>query len=122
MKLAHAGDDGLTSLVVGVGLEGGILLGQFGQSDAHLLLTSLGLGLDGHADNGLGELHGLKDDGVLLVAEGVTGGGILQADNGGDVAGIHGLNILTVIGVHLQNTADALLLLLGGVEDGGAGV
>ncbi len=118
VQLAHAGDDGLTGLLVGVGLEGGVLLGQLHQGDAHLLLTGLGLGLDGHADDGLGELHGLQDDGVLLVAEGVAGGGVLQADHGGDVAGVDGLDVLTVVGVHLQDAADALLLLLGGVENG----
>ena len=47
MQLAHAGDDGLTSLIVGVGAEGGVFFSQLCQSDAHLFLTSLGLGLDG---------------------------------------------------------------------------
>ena len=40
--------------------------------------------------------HGLQDDGVLLVAEGVAGGGVLQTDDGGDVAGVHSLDILPV--------------------------
>ena len=44
-------------LLVGVGLEGGVLLGQLHQGDAHLLLARLGLGLDGHPDHRLGELH-----------------------------------------------------------------
>ena len=122
VQLAHAGDDGLTRLFVGVGLEGGVLLGQLHQGDAHLLLTGLGLGLDGHADDGLGDLHGLQDDGSLIVAQGVAGGGVLQADHGGDVAGVDGLDVLTVVGVHLQDTADTLSLLLGGVQNGRAGV
>ena len=63
MELAHAGDDGLTSLLVGVGLEGRILFGQLCQRDAHLLVAGLGLRLDGDADNGLGELHGLQNEG-----------------------------------------------------------
>ena len=109
VELAHAGDDGLTGLFIGVGLEGGVLFRQLHQGDAHLLLASLGLGLDGHADNGLRELHGLQDDGMGLVAEGVTGGGVLQADSGGDVAGVDGLDVLTVVGVHLQQTAEALV-------------
>ena len=53
---------------------------------------------------------------MLLVAEGITGGGVLQADSGGDVAGVDSLNILTVVGVHLQDTAHALTLALGGVQ------
>ena len=116
MQLTHTGDDGLTRLLVGVGPEGGILLGQLGQSDAHLLLTGLGLGLDGHTDHRLGEFHGLQNDGVLLVAQGITRGGVLQAHHGGDVAGIDGLQILTVIGVHLQQTTHTLTLVLGGIE------
>ena len=122
VQLAHAGDDGLTGLLIGVGLKGGVLLSQLHQSQTHLLLTGLGLGLDGHADNRLGELHGLQNDGVLLIAEGVTSGGVLQADHSGDVAGVAALNVLTVIGVHLEDAANALLLLLGGVEHGGTGV
>ena len=39
MELAHAGDDGLTSLLIGVGLEGRILFGQLCQRDAHLLVA-----------------------------------------------------------------------------------
>jgi hypothetical protein len=62
MKLAHAGDDGLAGLFVGVGLEGGILLGELLKGDAHLLLAGLGLGLDGHADDGLREFHGFEHD------------------------------------------------------------
>ena len=122
MQLAHTGDNGLPGLFVGVSLEGGVLLGQLHQGNAHLLLTGLGLGLNGHADHGLGELHGLQDHRMLLIAEGVTGGGVLEAHGGSDIAGVHRLDILSVVGVHLQNTTHALLLILGGVEDRGAGV
>ena len=122
VELAHAGDDGLAGLLVGVGLEGGVLLGQLHEGHAHLFLAGLGLGLDGHPDDGLGELHGLQNDGGLVVAQGVAGGGVLQTHHGGDVAGVDGLNVLPVVGVHLQNPADALSLPLGGVEHGGAGV
>ena len=109
MQLAHAGDDGLAGLLVGPGLEGGVLLGQLHQGNAHLLLTGLGLGLDGHADHGLGELHGLQNDGMLLIAQGVAGGGVLQTHGGLDIAGVDLLDILPVVGVHLQDTADTLL-------------
>ena len=122
MEFAHTGDDGLPRLLIGVGAEGGVLLGQLHQRHAHLLLTGLGLGLDGHPDDGLGELHGLQDHGVLFIAQGIAGGGVLQADDAGDVAGVDGLDVLPVIGVHLQDAADALLLPLGGVQHRGTGV
>ena len=112
MELAHAGDDGLTGFLVGVGLKGGVLLSQLHEGHAHLLLAGLGLRLDGHADHGLGELHGLQNDGSLIVTQRVASGGILQAHHGGDVAGVDGLDILPVVGVHLQDTADTLLCFL----------
>src|SRR5699024_8533173 len=46
MQLAHTGNDGLAGFLVGLCTEGRILLGQFCQGLAHLLLTSLGLGFD----------------------------------------------------------------------------
>ena len=122
VQLAHAGDDGLTRFLVGIGAEGGILLSKLGQGKTHLLLAGLGLGLNGHADHGLGELHGFQNDGVLFVAKGIAGGGILQAHHSSNVAGIDRFQILTVVGVHLQQTTHTLALALGGVEHGGAGV
>ena len=122
MELAHTSDDGLSGFLVGVGLEGGVLLRQLDEADSHLLLAGLGLGLNSHPDNGLRELHGLQNDGMLFVAEGISGGGVLQADDRSDVAGVHGLNILPVVGVHLEDAANALLLLLRGVEHLGAGI
>ena len=85
VQLAHAGDDGLTGLVVGVDLEGRVLLGELGQAHGHLVLLGLGLGLNGDGDDRGRELDGLEDDRVLLVAEGLTGGGVLEADAGDDV-------------------------------------
>jgi hypothetical protein len=35
---------------------------------------------------------------------------LLQAHAGGDVAGAHFLDFFALVGVHLQDTADALLL------------
>ena len=107
--LAAAYLTGLAGLLVGVGLESGILLRQLGEGDAHLLLARLGFGLNGHADNRLREIHGLQDNRVLLIAQGVAGGGVLEAHGGGDIARVNGLDILSVIGVHLQNAAHTLV-------------
>jgi hypothetical protein len=49
------------------------------------------------------------------VAERVAGGGVLQADGRGDVAGEHLGDLVTLVGVHLQDAADALALALGAV-------
>ena len=78
MQLAHTSNNGLGGLFIGVGLEGRVLFGQLCQRDAHLLVTSLGLRLDSNADNGLGELHGLQNDGMILITQSITSGGVLR--------------------------------------------
>ena len=117
MELAHAGDDGLTSLFVGVGLEGRILFGQLCQRDAHLLVAGLGLRLNGDADNRLGELHGLQNDGMILITQGITGGGVLQTNDSSNIACVAAVDVLAVVGVHLQDAAHTLLVVLHGVVD-----
>ena len=119
VQLAHAGDDGLTGLLVGVDLEGRVLLGELGEANGHLVLLGLGLGLDGDVDDGVGELDGLEDDRVGLVAEGVTGGGVLHADAGDDVAGGALLTVNALVGVHLEDAAQTLAVVLDGVVDVG---
>ena len=76
--------------------------------------------VEANADNGLREVHGLQNDGVLLVAQRVTGGGILQTDSSRNIARVNGVDVLTVVGVHLQDTADTLVVILDRVVDGGA--
>ena len=67
---------------------------------------------------GSGEGHGFEGDRGLLVAQGITGGDVLQAHEGVDVAGFGSIHRVLLVGVHLEDLADAFLLLLGGVEDG----
>ena len=109
-------DDGLAGLVVGAHLEGRVLLGERAERLAELVLVDLGLRLDGDGDHRLGELHALEHDRVRGVAERVTGGGVLEADGRDDVAGEDGVLVFAVVGVHLEEAADALLLVLGRVE------
>ena len=122
MELTHAGNDRLARLLVRVGLEGRVLFRQLLERDGHLLLARLRLGLDRHANDGIGEFHGLQDDGVLLVAERIAGRGVFQAHRRGDIAGIDLLKVFSVVGVHQQDAAQALTLSLGGVHDRLAGL
>ena len=87
VQLAHAADDGLAGLLVGVHLEGGVLLGEGLEGLGQLVLVVFGLGLDGHVDDRLGEVERLEHDLGVAVAEGVAGGGLLEPDQGHDVAG-----------------------------------
>jgi hypothetical protein len=117
VQLAHAGDDGLATFLVGAHAERRIFGGQAAQRDAHLLLVGLGLGLDGLRDHGLGEDHLLERDDRIRVAQGLARGHVLQAHAGGDVAGQDFLDLFTLVGVHLQDPADALLLAADRVVD-----
>ena len=117
VQLAHAGDDDLAGLLVGLDAEGRVLAHQLRQADAELFLVALGLRLDRERDDRLREVHRLEDDRLLLVAQRVAGADLLQADGGGDVAGVDLLDFLTLVGVHLQEAADALGALLGRVVD-----
>ena len=55
--------------------------------------------------------------GALRRAERVAGLGVLEADARDDVAGVDGVEVLAVVGVHPQDAADALLVARAGVED-----
>ena len=57
---------------------------------------------------------------MVLVTEGITGGGVLHTDGSGDVTGVNNVDVFPVVGVHLQNPAQALLAALGAVQDGAA--
>ena len=83
---------------------------------AQLVLVRLGGRLDGDVDDRLGNVHGLQDHRFPLIRQGVAGGGILQAHRGDDVAGIGHLDLFPLVGVHLQQAADAFLDALAGVQ------
>ena len=59
---------------------------------------------------------------MVRVGQRVAGEGVLEPDRGGDVAGVDLVDLLAVVGVHLEDAPDALLLALGGVEDVRAGL
>ncbi len=103
-----------------MGLEGRILFCQLLQSVGQLVLAGLGLGLDGELDDGIRELHGLEDDRMLLVAEGIAGAGVLETDGCCDITGEDLIDLLSLVGMHLKETSHSLLLVLRGVEHVGA--
>ena len=112
VQLAHAGDDRLARLLVGAHAKRRVFLRETIERDAHLLLVGLGLRLDGDVDHRLGEHHLLERDHLRRIAQRVAGRRFLQANGRGDVAGAHFLDVLALVGVHLQDAAEALLLAL----------
>src|SRR5690606_20248370 len=120
VQLAHTTNDGLTGLFVRAHTERRIFLGQFAQSNAHLLLVGFGLRLDGNVNHRLGEVHTLANDLLVQVAMSVTSGDVFQTEQGSNVNGAQLFDLGTVVGLHLIRSADALVLELDLVEHGEA--
>jgi hypothetical protein len=72
-------------------------------------------------DDRLRKRHRLQDDRVGRVAQGVAGRGVLEADERVDVAHARLVDRVLLVGVHLEELPDALLLALGRVDDLSAG-
>src|SRR5699024_7610388 len=85
MKLAHTCDDGLTGLLIGVSTECGVFLCQFCQRLAQFALAGFRLRLDSQFDNRFREFHGFQNNRMLLVTDGITGGGYLESDRCSDI-------------------------------------
>src|SRR5262249_8551052 len=85
--------------------------------DAELVLVRLRLRLDRDVDDGIRELHRLEDDRMIIIAHRVARARVLETDRSSDVARANFFDLLTLVGVHLQQTADALALVLRRVVD-----
>ena len=121
MQFSHTRDDGLSGLLIGIRLEGGIFLRQFNESHGHLFLSGLRLGFERKLNDGFGEYHLFENNGMFFVAERIARRGVFETYNGADIARIDFGNILSLVGVHLDETADSLLLFLRGVIHVGTG-
>ena len=117
MKLAHTANNGLAGFGIELDREGRVFFCQLLDGNAHLFLVGLRLGLNGHVDHGLREGHGLEDDRLVDRAKRIASGRILQADNRVDVACMCLFDRVFLVGVHLEDLADALLLALGRVKN-----
>ena len=66
---------------------------------------------------GSGKIIRSRMTGLLAVAQRVAGGGVLEAETGDDVAGHRHVEVFALVGVHQQDAAETLALLLGRVVD-----
>ncbi|CAB4572904.1 unannotated protein [freshwater metagenome] len=122
VELAHTGDNGLASFLVLLHAEGRVFFSQLLDGRTELLLISLGLRLNSNRDNRLRERHRLEHNLVVRVAQRVSRGRVFQTDDRVDVTGGHVLDRVLLVGVHLEDLADALFLALGCVGNRSAGV
>ena len=107
VQFAHAGDQCLSGIRLGRNAERRIFLRQPLHGHAQLVLVGFRFRLDGHGNNRRGEIDRFENDLFLFVAQRVAGIDALQADAGANVAGINFFNFFALVGVHLQQTADA---------------
>ena len=118
MKFTHAGDQGLSGFFVGLHAEGRVFFRQAAQSVGHFFLVGLGLGFHGHGNNGFREGRGFQADIVVRAGDGVARGHVAQAHDGGDVAGVYGVNVRVLVSLDLDDAAHAFRLAGAGVVHG----
>ena len=70
--------------------------------------SALVLGSTATEITGAGKLNRLERDGMIFVADRVAGGDVLQSDRGADVARQNFADVFALVGVHLQQAANAL--------------
>ncbi len=117
VKLTHTGDDGLATLLVGMNSEGRILFGELSKTVVKLSNVGLALRLHSYGDHRIREGHRLEDDRLVLVTQGITGTDILETYTCADITSVDALHRNLLMRVHLEQTADTLLLARTGVVD-----
>ncbi len=117
VQLAHAGDDGFAGFRVKEGLEGGVFLGEAVKGLGHVDLGLVIHRLDRQGDNRVGHVHGTHRVVDGAVGEGIAGGAV-DPEQGHDIAGTGGLDLLHFVGVHPHQTADLALLAGADIDDG----
>src|SRR3982750_152317 len=106
MKLTHALDLGLAEFVVHFDLKGRIFFSQAAQSNTHLILVSLTVRFNRKFDDRFREADAFQDDGLVGIAQRITGEGILQTEDRGDVASLYFFNIFTAVSEQPDDTPD----------------
>ena len=80
MQFSLSRNNRLLEFAVHVEDEGGIFFVDASQARIDLLFVSLGLGLHGNADHGVGERNARKQKGLRAVAQGISRVGVLELD------------------------------------------
>ena len=115
MQLAHARNDGLCCFRISMNTESRIFFCQFLKGNAHLFLVSFSFRFNRNGDYRIREYHGFQNDRSFFVAESIAGSGIFQTYCCCNITGINHVDFLTMVGMHLQDTANTLSLTFGRV-------
>jgi len=95
--------------------KGRILVHQLSQGAVQLFHISPGLRLNGNGHDGLIKIKGLEENGMFLIAQGISGHGVFEPYRSHDVAGARLLEPLPFVGVHAEQTGQTLVFLFGGI-------
>ena len=106
MQLAHPRDDGLPGFLIGISTECRVLLCQLCQRHGHFLLACLCLRLNGHLNHRFRKFHGLQNNLVVFIAQGIAGRGILQPYDGRDIARVLRRGDTTIINAYERYTLE----------------
>ena len=107
VQFAHAGNQCLSGIGLGRNAERRIFLRQPLHGHAQLVLVGLGLRLDGYGNYRGGKIDVFENDLLCFVAQRVAGVDALQTHAGANIAGINVINFFALVGMHLQQAADA---------------
>src|SRR5205085_5788880 len=118
MQFAHAGDDGLAGVLVRIHAESWIFFSQALQRDAHFFLIQLCLWLNRHRNDGIRKGRRLEQDWMVLIAESIAGGDVLDANDGCDVARITSFDVFALVRLNLDQTRNPFALVRARIVNG----
>src|SRR5512136_3054748 len=117
MQLSHARDEGLTRFLVCLNFKRWIFQSQFMEGGSQFLKISFGFGFNGNGDYRVREVHRFEDNRLFFTADSIPCRCMLQTDGREDISSKDLLNLLSFIGMHLDQTSDSLSLSLGRIEN-----
>ena len=117
MQFAHALDQDFAGVFVGREVERGVFLSHLIQCNTHLFGTGFVFRRDRNRNHGIREHHRLKRCRIVRVCECVARARVLHAEQGDDIASLGRIQFLARVGVHLNDSTDALGLARERIEN-----
>ena len=122
MRLSHSGKKNLSGLLIPAHHDRRIFLVDSGKGGRNLLLISFRFGCECIGDHGQGQFGLSENNGVLLIAEGIASGGLLQFGHGDNVPHAGKPHRLLLFPFQQEDLADPLLYIFFRIVNGRIGV